>query len=146
MQNTVTRLAAHSKTEGLRRPAKAPISAAVFFALYGVPHPASAQQQTESPSGTLQEITVTATRRAQTLEEVPYSITAIGAAPVTMQNNTCGKPRALRASPCTGSTTVEPSMTTSLSSIGAPRGNAAWGEGTVQRNRSTRVEAWWAVY
>jgi iron complex outermembrane recepter protein len=79
MKKTVTRLAAHSMTAGVRQTSRASVSAAVFFALYGVPHPAAAQQPTESLSGTLEEITVTATRRTQTLEEVPYSITAISA-------------------------------------------------------------------
>jgi iron complex outermembrane receptor protein len=52
--------------------------------LYGVPYPASAQQapssqaQTGSPSALIQEIVVTATRREQTAEEVPYSISVIG--------------------------------------------------------------------
>jgi iron complex outermembrane recepter protein len=63
-----------------------PVSAAVFFALYGVPHPASAQQlnttsqqQAESPASTLQEITVTAQRRQQTVEQVPYSLSVVSA-------------------------------------------------------------------
>ena len=44
----------------------------------------------------------------KTAQESLNSIAAIGAAPVTMQNSTCGKPSALRASPCVGSTTSNP--------------------------------------
>ena len=67
-----------------RPPAATPLSAAVFLALYGFSHPAHPQDQAagtpaaQSSNSTLQEVVVTATRRAQTLEEVPYSITAIG--------------------------------------------------------------------
>jgi outer membrane receptor protein involved in Fe transport len=53
------------------------VGAAVFFALYGLP-PAAVAQQENSASG-LEEITVTATRRNQTLEEVPYSISVLNA-------------------------------------------------------------------
>jgi iron complex outermembrane receptor protein len=78
---------ARSETGGrVIPPARAPVAAAVFVALYGMPGSATAQvqstsdrQQTEAPSGALQEIVVTATRRAETLEAVPYSITAISA-------------------------------------------------------------------
>jgi iron complex outermembrane recepter protein len=65
------------------RPAKTSVSAAVLFALYGVPHVAAAQQQTaaaETPSSTsaeLAEITVTATRRELALEAVPYSLSVV---------------------------------------------------------------------
>ena len=72
-----------AKTSETWFPARASISAAVFFALYGAPHPASAQQasreQAPSEGPTLQEVIVTATRRQQTLEEVPYSVTAVSA-------------------------------------------------------------------
>ncbi|MGO8855102.1 MAG: TonB-dependent receptor [Steroidobacteraceae bacterium] len=54
------------------------IAAAVFFALYGLPHPAAADTADQTPDA-LQEITVTATRRAQTLEAVPYSLSVISA-------------------------------------------------------------------
>ena len=53
------------------------IGAAVCVVLYGVPLPLSAQQVT--PDSMLDEVTVTATRRAQTTEEVPYSISVIDA-------------------------------------------------------------------
>jgi iron complex outermembrane recepter protein len=58
-------------------PAKTSVSSAVCLALYGVPHGAFAQEQAESASGTLQEVVVTANRREQSLEAVPYSISAI---------------------------------------------------------------------
>ncbi len=54
------------------------ISAAVCLALYGAPDRVFAQQA--DVTGALQEITVTATRRELKLEEVPYSLSVIGAA------------------------------------------------------------------
>jgi iron complex outermembrane recepter protein len=54
------------------------VATAVFFALYGLPHPAAAEQADQAPEA-LQEITVTATRREQALEAVPYSLSVIGA-------------------------------------------------------------------
>jgi len=78
--------AAGAKIGGCGLPAATPIAAAVCCALYGIPQPASAQQQAasaeqraEPQSGELQEVVVTANRREQTLEQVPYSITAISA-------------------------------------------------------------------
>ena len=58
----------------------ASVSAAVCLALYGIPHSAAAQQfavdqQTTSP---LQEIIVTAQRREQSLDSVPYGISVVG--------------------------------------------------------------------
>jgi len=50
----------------------------VFFALYGVPHRASAEEPSTPTPGAVPEVIVTANRRAQTLEEVPYSIAALG--------------------------------------------------------------------
>jgi iron complex outermembrane recepter protein len=61
---------------GLRRPRDA-VGAAVFVALYGLPISAIADQG--SPSSDLQEVVVTASRRTQTLEEVPYSISVVSA-------------------------------------------------------------------
>jgi iron complex outermembrane receptor protein len=55
-------------------PARSTLSAAVFFALYGMPQPGFAQQV---PTDEIAEITVTATRRQLTLEEVPYSLTVV---------------------------------------------------------------------
>src|SRR5579863_9288270 len=57
-----------------------PIRAAVCVALYGIASAVHAQEAaTTAPeaSGTLQEVTVTATRRTQTLEAVPYSMSVV---------------------------------------------------------------------
>ena len=64
------------KNHGL--PAKTSVGAAVFFAIYGLPHAAFAQQA-DAAAGQLEEITVTANRRTQTLEEVPYSMSVVSA-------------------------------------------------------------------
>src|SRR5271170_6372766 len=75
-----TRAAQAKSTVGL--PARSSLSAAVFFALYGVPQPGLAQQASQSPQSStdvIAEITVTATRREQTLQEVPYSLTVVSA-------------------------------------------------------------------
>ena len=61
-----------------RFPASTGVAAAVFFALYGLPHPAAAAAA-EGPSDALQEVVVTATRRSQTVEAVPYSLSVISA-------------------------------------------------------------------
>jgi iron complex outermembrane recepter protein len=65
------------RTETRCRIAMTPVSAAVLFALYG-PSPALAQQAAAAPEQ-LTEITVTATRRTETLEAVPYSISVVSA-------------------------------------------------------------------
>jgi iron complex outermembrane recepter protein len=59
--------------------AMTPVGAAVCFALYGLPHAAVAQQAA-SAADQLSEITVTATRRPETLESVPYSISVVSGA------------------------------------------------------------------
>ena len=59
-------------------PATTSIAAAVCFALYGVQHPAAADTADQT-AGVLQEITVTATRRTETIESVPYSLSVISA-------------------------------------------------------------------
>ncbi len=59
-------------------PVRTAVGAAVFCAIYGLPHRAVAEQA-DTSSDSLQEITVTANRRVQTLEEVPYSISVISA-------------------------------------------------------------------
>jgi outer membrane receptor protein involved in Fe transport len=58
-----------------------PVRAAVCAALYGMSPAAHAQQaiSTQEPAAALQEVTVTATRRTQTLEAVPYSMSVISA-------------------------------------------------------------------
>jgi outer membrane receptor protein involved in Fe transport len=66
------------------------VSTAVCLALYGMPHGAlaqepPAQQQPVPSSAVLQEVVVTAQRRAQSLDSVPYSITAIS--PEQMTNS-----------------------------------------------------------
>src|ERR1700684_3028192 len=65
-------------------PAKTSVGAAVFLALYGMPHVGAAQQPSagqQQPSSSapseLGEITVTATRREVTLESVPYSLSVV---------------------------------------------------------------------
>ena len=54
------------------------VGAAVYAVLNGLPFEAMAQQN-DGASPTLEEITVTATRRVQTVEEVPYSLSVIDA-------------------------------------------------------------------
>ncbi len=59
---------------------------AVFFALYGLPQPGFAQQApptAQTSTDVIAEITVTATRREQTLQEVPYSLTVVSADQLT---------------------------------------------------------------
>jgi iron complex outermembrane recepter protein len=61
-------------------PERKSLTAAVLFALYGLPHLAIAQQQTTAPEqqdNSLAEVIVTATHRKETLEAIPYSITAV---------------------------------------------------------------------
>jgi iron complex outermembrane recepter protein len=66
--------AAHLAYNGRVLPATTSIAAAVFFALHGVPRTAAANQ----PEGSaLQEVVVTANRREQALEAVPYSISVV---------------------------------------------------------------------
>src|ERR1700722_18357431 len=59
-------------------PATTTIAAAVFFALYGAPRAAVAQQADSGPIA-LQEITVTATRREEALEAGPDSLAVVNA-------------------------------------------------------------------
>jgi iron complex outermembrane receptor protein len=69
----------------LRRTLEAitPVRAAVCVALYGLSPAAHAQQapaaQADQAPAALQEVTVTATRRTQTLEAVPYSMSVVSA-------------------------------------------------------------------
>ena len=56
------------------------VGAAVLVALYGLPPLVSAQQAaTPAPSNELEEVTVTANRREQSLESVPYSMSVVSA-------------------------------------------------------------------
>ena len=65
-------------TQGLL-PARTSVTAAVLFALYGIPHPARAQQHAETSTDAVEEVIVTAGRREQSLAEVPYNLTVVGA-------------------------------------------------------------------
>ncbi len=66
--------------QGSRGRAISAVSAAVVLALYGFPRPARAQEQgVSSASLDLTEITVTANRREQTLQAVPYSLSVVSA-------------------------------------------------------------------
>jgi outer membrane receptor protein involved in Fe transport len=67
------------------RSATSPVGAAVLVALYGVPLAASAQNQPDSKMETLQEVVVTASRRTQTTEQVPYAISVVS--PVQLTNS-----------------------------------------------------------
>jgi iron complex outermembrane recepter protein len=60
-------------------PVVAPVHAAVCVALYGLMPTAHAQESIPDTSNGLQEVTVTATRRTQTLEAVPYSMSVVSA-------------------------------------------------------------------
>lgn len=81
MINTTTNREANQAINGARLPSIVTVSAAVVFALYGVPAVGAQQQPqataTSNPSNSLKEIVVTATRRRQTLESVPYSLSVI---------------------------------------------------------------------
>jgi iron complex outermembrane recepter protein len=83
---TCTKRSARFKTGQWVPPARTAIGAAVCVALYGMPHFAIAQQQPSSSnvaqqqppsSGELEEVTVTASRREETLESVPYSLSVV---------------------------------------------------------------------
>jgi iron complex outermembrane receptor protein len=89
MQNDYPQGANRNRTSRQRAPLPAvtSVSAAVFLALYGLPHMAIAQQapavdtSASDSSGPpeLAEITVTANRREQTVEAVPYSMSVVSA-------------------------------------------------------------------
>src|SRR5262249_54555017 len=65
-------------TRDCLRSARSPIAAAVLVALYGAPLAASAQHVQPDPKmQTLQEVVVPASRRSQTTEEVPYSLSVV---------------------------------------------------------------------
>jgi iron complex outermembrane recepter protein len=67
---------------------KTKLGAAVFFALYGLPPDGLAQQSVSSPPEQLEEVIVTATRRNETLEAVPYNISVISADQIGQANIT----------------------------------------------------------
>jgi iron complex outermembrane recepter protein len=78
-RDTHMKRSAQTKATMALAPARTSVGAAVIFALYGVPHAACADQQPQSSSDTLEEVIVTASRRQQTLEEVPYNLSVISA-------------------------------------------------------------------
>jgi iron complex outermembrane recepter protein len=65
---------------------KTKLSAAVFVALYGLPPDGIAQQVNSATE--LEEVIVTATRRSETLESVPYSISVISGQQIALANVT----------------------------------------------------------
>jgi iron complex outermembrane receptor protein len=82
---------ASQPTHGL--PGNRSVGTAVFFALYGLPFAAFAQQPASAPQANaadseLAEVTVTATRREQSLEAVPYSLSVISAEQLAQANVT----------------------------------------------------------
>ena len=60
----------------------------MFLALYGNAQVADAETQSDAPADILQVITVTASRREQTTEEIPFSLSVISAAQLTNENVT----------------------------------------------------------
>src|ERR1700716_1854805 len=79
MGNTLMKRSAKTTTNPALLPVRTSVSAAVLVALYGIPHLATAEQPVASTADTLEEVIVTAGRREQTLEEVPYNLTVISA-------------------------------------------------------------------
>ena len=59
--------------------ARTPVRTAVCIALYGMSQAVYSQQVTMEPTDSLAEVVVTATRRKETLEAVPYSISVVSA-------------------------------------------------------------------
>ena len=70
--------------------ARTQVGAAVFLALYGLPHAACAQQATPAAGGSseLDEVVVTANRREQVLEAVPYNLSVVSADQLSAANVT----------------------------------------------------------
>jgi outer membrane receptor protein involved in Fe transport len=79
MGTTFLKRSAHAKTFRVSIPIRTTLGAAVSLALYGLPHPAFSQDLSEGPPTPLSEVIVTANRRVQTLEEVPYSLSVVSA-------------------------------------------------------------------
>src|SRR5271170_6474840 len=63
--------------------AHTPVRTAVCIALYGMSQAAYSQQAAMEPADSLAEVVVTATRRVQTLEAVPYSISVVSSDQLT---------------------------------------------------------------
>jgi outer membrane receptor protein involved in Fe transport len=75
------------------RPVKSAVAAAVFLAIYGFPNVTRAQsapQPEQAPANVpaLEEVTVTANRREQTLEAVPYNMSVVSADQLAQANVT----------------------------------------------------------
>lgn len=73
------------------KPGNMSVGAAVFMALYGIPHTVCAQStasNVNAPSTELEEVTVTANRREQTLEAVPYSMSVVSTEQLEQANVT----------------------------------------------------------
>jgi len=73
------------------KPGNMSVGAAVFMAIYGIPHTAFAQSaasNANAPSAELEEVTVTANRREQTLEAVPYSMSVVSTQQLEQANVT----------------------------------------------------------
>lgn len=79
MKESISRRAGGKRECRAQRRAVTAVGAAVFLALYGEAQAQSAPPSTadDNVPQTLQEITVTATRRSQTAESVPYSLSVI---------------------------------------------------------------------
>jgi iron complex outermembrane receptor protein len=86
----------HTRTRGnpigkICVPAKMSVAAGVFLAIYGFSGTARAQQappQQNASGAALEEITVTANRREQVLEAVPYNLSVVSATQLEQSNVT----------------------------------------------------------
>jgi iron complex outermembrane recepter protein len=76
MLNQLAKRMNNGTRQSLPRPLASSVGAAVFLALYGLPRVACAQ---EADTPQLSEVTVTANRREQTVEAVPYSLSVVSA-------------------------------------------------------------------
>src|SRR5580692_6677160 len=79
MGTRYTNCSTRRSTSRRREPARTTLGAAVCIALYGMPQVVHADPQATSSSNELSEITVTATRREEKLEAIPYSISVVSA-------------------------------------------------------------------
>jgi len=79
MGNRYTKRSARRSARRILEPARTTVGAAVFCALYGMPQAAHADPAADSSANELAEITVTATRREEKLESIPYSISVVSA-------------------------------------------------------------------
>jgi iron complex outermembrane recepter protein len=87
-QRTLTRVC---PSEESFLPVKMTVGVAVILAIYGVPSLSRAQQAPAALSAdvpTLEEVTVTANRREQTLEAVPYNMSVVSAEQLAQSNVT----------------------------------------------------------